>query len=98
MTCAGLPPVLLQVPAREVLRCDAEAMAQRLAKPACRARCRSGPASHSVSRCWPGCCREAMAALIEAGAFIQEVTTAAARELTTPPGWTTPPRVDDTAG
>jgi acetyl esterase/lipase len=77
----GLPPVLLQVAAREVLRCDAEAMAQRLANAGVPCTLQIWAGQVHAFPVLAGLLPEAMAALIEAGAFIQEVTTAAAREL-----------------
>jgi len=77
----GLPPVLLQVAAREVLRCDAEAMAQRLADADVPCTLQIWAGQVHAFPVLAGLLPEAMAALIEAGAFVQQVTSAAASAL-----------------
>jgi acetyl esterase/lipase len=71
----GLPPVLMQVAGSEILRCDAERMAARLAEAdvPCTLQIWSGQV-HAFP-VLAGLLPEAMAALIEAGSFIQSVTS-----------------------
>ena len=108
---AGLPPVLLQVAASEVLRCDAEVMVRRLAAAGVDATLQIWAGQVHAFPVLAGLLPEAMAALIEAGAFVQRVTSQPRRAVTglTVPGETagpteppesgagTPPEMDATA-
>jgi len=85
---AGLPPVLLQVAASEVLRCDAEVMVRRLAAAGVDATLQIWAGQVHAFPVLAGLLPEAMAALIEAGAFVQRVTSHPRRAVT---GLTVPP-------
>jgi acetyl esterase/lipase len=76
----GLPPVLLQVAADEVLRCDSETMARRLADADVPCTLQVWQGQVHAFPVLAGLLPEAMAALIESGAFVQRVTSAASVE------------------
>jgi acetyl esterase/lipase len=73
----GLPPVLLQVAADEVLRCDSETMARRLAEAGVPCTLQVWQGQVHAFPVLAGLLPEAVAALIESGAFIQRVSEAA---------------------
>ncbi|MDT7638605.1 MAG: hypothetical protein QOC83_2893 [Pseudonocardiales bacterium] len=78
----GLPPVLLQVAGSEVLRCDAEAMSRRLAAAGVDCTLQIWDGQIHAFPVLAGLLPEAMAALIEAGSFIQEATARPRRAVT----------------
>lgn len=77
---SALPPSLIQVGSVEVLRCDAELMAERLAKAGVPIRLQIWERQVHVFQAFADAVPEGHAAIAEIGAFVRATTAARARE------------------